>query len=330
MLLLNSLAHFLVDGVCCSTIFTAKAAGIDVAVAILLYNTLAFSTQCLAGALLDRIGKMKVVNQLAILLVVLGWALPVGIYGKAALVGIGNSFFHVAAGMMTMIPSKGKARDLGIFVAPGAFGVTLGSLVPSSGCILAVLLVICGFVIGFLKTTPETGDVAPHVLHAGPERVEILPVILLTGAVAVRAIGGSVVSFPWKSGILLAFVLTLFVFLGKSLGGFLMDRIGPVRAAWVTVVPATICIAFFSASMIPSLAGQLLLNLTMPVTLFLLYQKMPSSPGLSFGLAASALWPGTLIGTLLTLTGPLKWICVVVSFLFGLVAILYSERKKSL
>ena len=39
--------------------------------------------------------------------------------------------------------------------------------------------------------------------------------------------------------------------------------------------------------------GQFLLNLTMPVTLWLLYLAMPDSPGFAFGLAASALWPGT-------------------------------------
>ena len=65
----------------------------------------------------------------------------------------------------------------------------------------------------------------------------------------------------------------------------------------------------------------------MPVTLWLLYRAMPDFPGFAFGLAASALWPGTIAGRLMHLTGPLLWLCVIVSFVFGLGAILWSERK---
>ena len=54
---------------------------------------------------------------------------------------------------------------------------------------------------------------------------------------------------------------------------------------------------------------------------------MPDAPGLAFGLAASALWPGMLAGQLLTLTGPALWACVLITFGFGLYAILYAERK---
>ena len=78
--------------------------------------------------------------------------------------------------------------------------------------------------------------------------------------------------------------------------------------------------------MIPSLLGQFLLNLTMPVTLWLLYRAMPGEPGFAFGLAASALWPGTIAGMLFQLTGPALWVCVIVSFVFGLFAILYSTK----
>lgn len=71
--------------------------------------------------------------------------------------------------------------------------------------------------------------------------------------------------------------------------------------------------------------GQFLLNLTMPVTLWLLYLAMPDSPGFAFGLAASALWPGTLVGRMMN--GQMLWLCVLISFSFGLVSILYSEKR---
>ena len=75
-----------------------------------------------------------------------------------------------------------------------------------------------------------------------------------------------------------------------------------------------------------SLIGQLLLNLSMPVTLWLLYRLMPQDPGLAFGLAASALWPGTIFGMYIKLTGPAAKALIILCFLFGLFAVLYSER----
>ena len=105
------------------------------------------------------------------------------------------------------------------------------------------------------------------------------------------------------------------------------DRIGPSKTALWSLIPAAILVAFCSQHMLPSVAGQFLLNLSMPVTLFLLYRAMPDSPGFAFGLAASALWPGTIVGQLFTLTGPALWLCVILSFVFGLMAIIYSSRR---
>ena len=58
-----------------------------------------------------------------------------------------------------------------------------------------------------------------------------------------------------------------------------------------------------------------------------MYRCIPESLGLAFGLAASALLPGTLAGRLMKLTGPALWICVLISFLFGLIAIIISLKR---
>ena len=143
---------------------------------------------------------------------------------------------------------------------------------------------------------------------------------------AVRAVGGSVIDFPWKQGIPLAFLLTGFVFLGKFLGGFVCDKFGPTRTAWFTVPLAAVFLCFFSQFMIPSLIGQLLLNLTMPLTLWLLYKLMPEAPAFAFGLAASALWPGTVAGLLFQLTGPWAKLCAACCFALSLISIIYAAN----
>lgn len=69
------------------------------------------------------------------------------------------------------------------------------------------------------------------------------------------------------------------------------------------------------------------MNLTMPVTLWLIYLALPDSPGFAFGLAASALWPGTLAGGMIKLSGAWQSALILVSFSFGLAAIFIAAKK---
>ncbi|MBE6913347.1 MAG: MFS transporter [Ruminococcaceae bacterium] len=328
VLLVNSIAHFLVDAICVTTLFAAGADGGLLPAAVALYNTLAFSTQCLVGLAVDRLpgGYYMTEDVAAMALVVLGCILPLPYLVRVCLVGVGNSLFHVAAGAMTLTKSRGRAWQLGVFVAPGAFGVTLGTCFPRFGYLLCVLLALCAAaVLYYWPRTPQTLEL--HHLHTADAKLPWGTAVLLTAAVAVRAFGGAAVSFPWKTGAGAAFAMTGFVFAGKALGGFACDRFGAKRTAWISLLPAAVCIAFMSAFAGPSLVGQFLLNLTMPVTLWLLYRAMPAEPGFAFGLAAAALWPGTVAGMLCAREVPLMRLCVAACFAFGIAAILYAANR---
>lgn len=322
-LFLNSFAHFLVDALSITTLFSGGASGDSLLIGVLLYNTLAFSTQCIVGLVIDRFGHCRTWESAAFALVILGFALPVPFLARIALVGIGNSIFHVAAGTVTLQQSAGRAWSLGVFVAPGAFGVTLGTLFPRFGWALACLMALTAAILLLRKE-----ESVPPVEERKPagNSFPLLAVALLTVAVAVRALGGVAVSFPWKQTAFHAFLMTFFVFAGKAAGGFVCERLGAARSAWLSIPFAAVCIAFFSSNMPLSLLGQLLLNLTMPVTLWLLYRLMPDSPAFSFGLAASALWPGTIAGYFIQLSGPYLSTLVILSFCFGIFAILYASR----
>ncbi len=322
ILALDSVTHLLVDAVCASTIF-GKFSGENVALLIIMYNTLAFSTQCVIGLITDRVGHLRMVTALGSLLVVLGFALPLPQEVRVALIGMGNSLFHVGGGTRTLLNADRKAGPLGVFVAPGCIGLVLGTLFPQFGTVFAVLLTVSAALTFALKNTQDR-------VHDNSEKEKDSPVIvliLLTLAVAVRAIGGTCVSFPWKSGAALSIVMTVFIFAGKTLGGFVCDRLGAWKTALISMPLAGIFIAFFSSWMVPSLLGQLLVNLTMPVTLFLMYRAIPDSPGFAFGLAASALWPGTIAGNLIQLTGLWQSALIIACFVFGLFSILYAKRR---
>ena len=321
LLLLNSLAHLLVDGLCAAVLFGPVQAAESPGVLILLYNTLAFSTQCVVGLAADRLKKQGLAAAVSMLLMVLGFALPLGPVLRVCLVGLGNSGFHVAGGVMTLERGGGKAGKLGVFVAPGAVGLTLGTLWPRLGTVFAVLLALCALaVIPLEKRSPA--DPLPE-LKPG-RQVSLAVPLLLALAVAVRAVGGCAVSFPWKEGAALTLALTFCVFAGKTAGGFLCDRFGPNRTSLVSMVAAAVLVAFCARWAVPSLAGQFLLNLTMPVTLWLMYRALPDQPGFAFGLAASALWPGTFLGLLLNRSDLPPWPFVILGFLFGLAAILWA------
>lgn len=333
---LNAIAHFLVDWTCVCALYSGGEKSPALAVAVVLYNTLAFSTQCVVGLLLDvparkrRLVPFCGMWQVAgMFLVVLGALAPAGLIPKVIVFALGNSLFHVAGGMVTLEKSSGKAAPLGVFVAPGAFGVTLGTLWPQMRTWAAILLALAAAACAAVyKRKGAAEDNANSESSGGLAlpKIPVLPVVLLTAAVAVRAIGGSAAEFTWKSGAAEALLLTLFVFLGKSLGGLASDRTGAGRLSSVTIPVAALLTAFLASSMPASLIGQLLLNLSMPVTLWLLYRLMPQDPGLAFGLAASALWPGTIFGMYIKLTGPAAKALIILCFLFGLFAVLYSER----
>ena len=128
ILLLNAGAHFAVDGLCAAVIF-GQISG-EGTTLILLYNTLAFSTQCLVGLLEDRIGHVRLVEAFSLILLALGFFVPAPMTVKICMIGLGNSLFHVTGGIETLQNCRGKARDLGIFVAPGAVGLVLGTVFP--------------------------------------------------------------------------------------------------------------------------------------------------------------------------------------------------------
>ncbi|MBR6461000.1 MAG: hypothetical protein IKS95_04150, partial [Verrucomicrobia bacterium] len=78
-------------------------------------------------------------------------------------------------------------------------------------------------------------------------------------------------------------------------GGFLMDRLGIVKTTSLSMISGVVLLYFFQDRLAFSLAAQYAVNLMMPVTLFMMVACCRHRPGLMFGLAASVLYPGSLI-----------------------------------
>ena len=232
MLFLYSLTHFWVDLSCALLVFRTLAGGVDFALCLLLYNFCAFALQMPFGLLADRLDQNGVVSAAGCALTALAYFLP-GTVPAAVAAGVGNALFHLGGGIDVLNRSGERAWALGVFVSPGALGLFLGTLWgrgTAPGLLLAPagLLLLGGAVLWLYRRifgTLRSGN-APADLDAPGGYGMLLPLFLV---VVLRSYMGMNQAFPWKGE--WALLLTLALVLGKTAGGFAMDRLGPRRAA---------------------------------------------------------------------------------------------------
>ncbi len=332
MIWILAVMHLLVDAVCAAAVMSSRGriTPEQLAIWILIYNGLAFSTQPVFGFIADRVkqsvrltgifqgrfrqGSMYVSFAILGAVIVAGWAgfhaiLPISVI----LVGVGNSLFHIGGGGYALDGSCGKAAKVGFFVGPGAIGLALGIAFPqlfvffkAALAIITITSLVMNFklakrlIANKAVTAADTGHDSVRPPIAIPERIEIKAfewiavALLICAAVAFRAFGGAFPSFPWKAGTLAIFASVGFVVAGKMLGGVIHDRIGALPILIASFLLSTILLSLFSERMDLGLAGLFFLNIAMPVTVYLLYRANKGYPSFAFGLTAAALYPGTL------------------------------------
>ncbi|MBQ8304969.1 MAG: hypothetical protein IJX90_01930 [Blautia sp.] len=296
--------------------------------------------------------------------------LPSGIYGTAAgllpvfLLGLGNGMFHIGAGIRVMEHSleqdrqdRSSATDLnahapspasrvkyappGIFISSGAVGVYLGGLwgrkyLPLWNVFL--VLILCAGVVLLVcdRLLKGTSAHVPPAAAEGkkkfpPMREILLPCLLLFGVVVIRSYYGSILSYGWKTGVLMGLVFTLFIVGGKFFGGIAADLMGIQRAVLLSLGAGGILALFSFSGPVPGCLSVFLFNMTMPLTLTLLTLLMPEYKGFAFGLLMLALFLGTLptmvfdIHALFSGTG-LLFLCLV--SLAGLLLAVRMERSR--
>jgi len=222
-----------------------------------------------------------------------------------------------------------KATAPGIYVAPGALGLLVGTLLGKGGQFVAwpfilILAILC--LLMFIIKKPEMNYEREEIKENKFNYFEFI-LLLVFLSVAIRSLVGMVLVFPWKTNIDLLIILTSAIVLGKGLGGILADKFGWIRIA-VGALVLSIPFLVFGAN-IPYLAiiGMFLFNITMPITLVAISNILPGRPGFAFGLTCLALILGALpafSGLKQFLGGQLSvFIIIVISSL----ALYYGLRK---
>lgn len=310
-----ALAHAAVDACCAVMLWSAYQDGRLTAgsawSAFLFYNLLAFAMQPLAGLAADRlcIGRGAAVTGALLTAAALPLALLPGVIGAAVVVaGLGNAVFHVGGGIVSLRAAPGWAAPVGVFVAPGAAGLAAGILAgkagapawPFAAALLALTVVLAiarapRFEVGrqALPGAARSAESPRRGRQAPLAGTGMAAVALLLAVISVRSYVGLTLALPWKSDLWLLVALTTGVVAGKALGGLLGDHFGWRPVAVTALLFSLPMLALGGASPTAGIAGMLVFNLTMPVTLAAVAAMLPRGrEGFAFGLTCLALFVG--------------------------------------
>ena len=194
-----------------------------------------------------------------------------------------------------------RAAPAGIFVAPGALGLGFGMSFGARGNLGSVWPLVALTVVTLLLVLRYRGVGARRAmdpsfasgLQQPKVRYAYLAVSLLLVSIAVRSLVGLSAARGYTRTELLVLGIPLVAFLGKSLGGFVADRLGWIETSVVALLLSLAPIAFRSSTLW-LLAGLLAFQMTMPVTLTAVARLLPHRLATAFGWTCLALIIGAL------------------------------------
>jgi FSR family fosmidomycin resistance protein-like MFS transporter len=258
---------------------------------VLLYNFCAFAVQMPLGILADRVSKNYIFAAAGCILVGSAYGFfPVPVIA-AVTAGLGNALFHLGGGIDVLNAAKGKAGILGVFVAPGGLGLFWGTMLGKGDgeltvFMLLMLLAAAGSILILCKDAPGN---APFSLSGAGISRGIIPAVAagLFLVVCIRSYVGLSLNLPWKIALLIA------AFTGKFAGGFIADWLGKIKVGFIALGLSAVLLLFPSLP-VAGVFAVLLLNVTMPVTLWGMARLFPNAKGFAFGLLTFALFLGFL------------------------------------
>lgn len=302
--LVLTILHMLVDGICATTIYASlyKEAIILPIIVFVGYNVLAFMLQPILGMVIDTHKKERLFVLGSLFLVIVGALLGSIPYLCLLFLGLGNALFHVSAGKITIINSNQKLTLLGVFVSLGVIGLTIGMLYYEFSSLLLILIILtimmggCFYFINRQEKNIlyETQEIDSQILTLTNKRIAIILGIIII--VFFRGMIGKYTLFHWADEAYYLLFIAIATALGKILGGILADKIGIIKTIFISGIGSLGLLLFAKNEVIGGLLGILLFNMTMPITLYLLYKMMPRYEATAFGLAAMILFPGYVIG----------------------------------
>lgn len=293
-------SHAVVDGICAAIIFTIlknQTFGIPEFIKlVILYNILAFGLQSIFGLVVDyfKVPRLSALTG-SILTGISAFAFPFFPIFSIISAGVGNALFHIGAGSISLNLTPTKATAPGLYVAPGALGLLVGTLLGKNGQFIPwvpvfILFILC--LLMFLIKNPEINYEESPIFKKKINYFGII-FVLIFSSVIIRSFIGSALVFPWKTNLTLLVILTLAVVLGKAMGGILADKFGWMKMGISSLVLSIPLLIFGVNAPVLAIIGMFLFNITMPITLVTISNILPGHPAFSFGLTCLALIIGS-------------------------------------
>ena len=327
-ILILSILHLLVDGLCAYTVVNKLYLNdnyLVVTLVFVFYNILAFCFQPLIGLIIDKFKKEKMFLNISLILLVVASIINIHWLIIVILLGIANSIFHVVGGIYVVNFNENKMTFLGLFVSLGAIGIALGTnlINPITLYIMLILAFILAFIVNVLKI--EKNVINDNITY-NIDKKHIKYVSLLLIVVLIRAIMGSACKPEFDSTLISVISISIGVALGKILGGMLSDKFGIKYVTITTLLLSLIGYFFFRDNVVIYIISTILFNTTMPITLFLANKCLKNRYGLSFGLLAFTLFPGYLLGSLYLMLELSIYPLIAVSIVSSILIILHVNR----
>ena len=312
--------HLLVDGIClCALYVMSKTLFMSNVFSVFMtYNVLAFMSQPFTGILVDKMKRMHWILIWAILFLIFAVLTEIFIvsnksfyaentpYIVAILLAVGNSLFHVWGGKQTVIKTGNDMRTLGMFVSTGAFGLSLALVLHSwtilfvfliTLCLLATLYIICDIIYSHKMTINDDSFDSNSFIIINNKTLTYTLMAISTIAVFVmfRSYIGETFSAEIEKNKSIILLLGAIAMFGKMSGGWIVKIGGIIKTLIIVLICVTITYLFKSSGLSIVFLGVFMINITMPITLYLANAVLKEREGLAFGILAAALIPGYIL-----------------------------------
>lgn len=322
-----SILHFLCDLVCVFKVMQglSNIYIFDHTLIFILYNGVAFLMQPLAGILIDKFHKEKPLLLATVLFIILGAALN-NLILSCVFLGLANQLFHVAGGKICTNFSTNKAWHLGLFVSLGAIGLMLGSNFSNDTFLFIIPIILYSLliiIVCLLYKEEKNKEIKPIANEIKMSK-KIFAVMFIVVVVFIRSFVGKIIHYDFEMNITFIVLLGIASAFGKFIGGLLKDIFGSLKVIFVSLVLCGIILLLLDHIFILMLIGTILINISMPITLFELNKINPNHEGLNFGLLAASLFPGVAIGLIYQYEVISYTILVILSVVLSIYGIYYT------
>jgi len=276
--------------------FTINASQHESFIALCIYAALAFGGQLPVGIWLDKSRDIKGFGIVSVILLLLACILSF-IYPFLAIIiaGIASAGVHVVGSCVCLMVNKHKITPLGIFTAPGIAGLTIGGflgaidlnwiMLPFSIALFSFIIILKnGFPVYLLSKSKNDKAIDKH---------DMLMILVLLFMCFRSLLFDLLNNFP-QSMDYAFLVIGISAFLGKIIGAFMADKIGWKRWIYISLTIAMIAFQFGHDNVFEMAVGIACLQSSVPITLQLLYNNMPTMPATSAALS---------LGTVVALAG---------------------------